>query len=383
MTADKPRICLFFTDYRPISSGVGNCTQSLAQALARRGYPVDVVTCRHSSEHPAFEVIEGVRVHRIMPWARWGSRKLAIATFFLLDWPRLLWTLAKLRPDYVFGMMLFFGCMVDIPKRLLGFRTITCAQGSDVDEVRSPLQRFTVDWAIRHCDIVCATNTEFRDKMKRRVPRQDIQLLPNAIDASDIVVGEPPFAFDPTVVNAVAVGRMVFINGIETKGHSLAIRAMAKAQGLHLHFIGDGPYRATLEALTDELGLRDRVFFHGQMPHAALCGALARADVLLFPSQTEGLAKTVIEAAFLGCPIITTPIGGQKDYYVEGESALFVTPGDADSIAHALNRIAASPELRHQLAAGGRAVVKSSFTYEAVVERFEQILSSAGRRGKE
>ncbi len=372
---NKAKITLLFTDYYPISSGVGNCTRSLAQALHRAGYSIDVITCRQRPDLPRFEVINGIRVHRILSWQRFGSRTLSILSFFLWEWLALLGTLRQIKPDYVAGIMLYYGCMIDLPKRLFGYRSLTVAHGSDVDEVISPLQKFTTRWALRHCDRVGTITTEFREKIQRVVPRNDIYLVPNAIDAQDITVGSSPCTFAPGFLHALGIGRMVFINGIETKGMAFAIRAVARSPRYQLHLFGDGPYRPTLEALADELGVRDRVRFYGNISNAAVCGAMTAADVLLYPSQTEGLSRTIAEAAYVGLPVITTPIGGQKDHLVEGESVLFVKPGDVDSICRALEVFAASPDLRRRMAEAGRALVAREFSYEVVARRFEEMMT--------
>jgi glycosyltransferase involved in cell wall biosynthesis len=378
----KPKITLIYSDYHPVSSGTGNSTVSTAKALFDAGCAIDVITCRQTRDLPRYEVINGIRVHRILSWTLFGSRKLAIFSFFLWEWVTLIRTLALIKPDYVVGMMLFFGCMADIPKRLFGYKSVSMARGSDVDEVISPLQKFTVTWALRHCDIIVTITTDFKNKMQRRVPREDIHLIPSPIEERDVTVGESPCVFAPGFLHAVGIGRMIVTNNLETKGMAFAIRAVARTPQYQLHLLGDGPYRPTLEALVDELGVRDRVRFYGTVSHEALCGAMKAADVLLFPSQAEGMARTVLEAAYLGLPIITTPIGGQRDYLVEGESVLFVKPGNVDSICRALEVFAASPQLRRRMAEAGKTLVAGQFSYEVFSRRFEEILASAGTPGK-
>ena len=126
--------------------------------------------------------------------------------------------------------------------------------------------------------------------------------------------------------------------------------------------------------MTSELELEDRVIFHGNVPHPLLCNYLKSANLLLFPSVTEGLSKTIIEACYLGVPVITTPIGGQKDFLTEGKSVLFVKPKDVETIKNALKTFEQSPELLKQLSQGSKNVFESSFTYDAFVSRFEEIL---------
>lgn len=373
----KPKIVFLFNSYYPVSNGVSNCTRSMAQALAEEGYTVDVITCFYDRNVPRHETINGVNVHRILSYTRLGSRFLSILSFFIWEWMAALLLLRRIKPDYAFGMMLYYGYVFHVLKLFTQYKTITLAQGSDVDEVISFLQKLTVKGALRNCDVVCATNSEFKNKMHHFYPRSPIFILQNCLGKQDVRIEPYAYEFDAGYIHAVSVGRMVFINGIETKGMSHAIEAVAGCPAVMLHLFGDGPYRGTLERLVRERNLADRVVFHGQVPHSQLCDAMRRCDLLLFPSMTEGLSKTVIEACYLDLPIICTPIGGQKDFLKQDESVLFVECGNSNSIRAALQRFITDLHLRNKLKKGVKSVFERYFTYSAFVERFEGILKAS------
>jgi glycosyltransferase involved in cell wall biosynthesis len=71
----------------------------------------------------------------------------------------------------------------------------------------------------------------------------------------------------------------------------MLLRAFAQLQkqapASHLHFIGDGPMRATLEGLVRDLDLAGAVTFHGHVPRQELAEYYHAGDVLAVSSRYE------------------------------------------------------------------------------------------------
>ena len=88
----------------------------------------------------------------------------------------------------------------------------------------------------------------------------------------------------------------------------MALRALGqlKERQWTLDVIGDGPQREEWEALTAEMGLQDRVTFHGFRNDAEAW--MARSACLLFTSYQEGMPLTVLEALSVGIPILASDI---------------------------------------------------------------------------
>ena len=95
-----------------------------------------------------------------------------------------------------------------------------------------------------------------------------------------------------------------------SKGLDRALIALAKCKHLPFtyHIMGTGDKKKYLEALTTNLGLSDRVIFHGFVENASLY--LNSFDLFLFPSRTEALGYVAIEALFTKLPIIASNAGG-------------------------------------------------------------------------
>ena len=89
---------------------------------------------------------------------------------------------------------------------------------------------------------------------------------------------------------------------------------------------------------------------------------LNQGTVYVFPSQWEGSAKVVYEAAACGLPAITTREAG--DVVRDGVEGLIVRPGDVDAIAGALQHLYQNPEIVERMGAAARARVMENFTWD-------------------
>lgn len=110
------------------------------------------------------------------------------------------------------------------------------------------------------------------------------------------------------------------------------------------------------------------------------CGALyAGALALVFPSLYEGFGFPVIEAMHCGAPVIASNTSSLPE--LVSDAGLLVDPLDVNAIAAKLARLAASPELRAELAAKGR-VRAAQFTWEQAADRALRALEAAARAGR-
>lgn len=138
----------------------------------------------------------------------------------------------------------------------------------------------------------------------------------------------------------VAAGRLA-----PEKGFDVALKAFAKVADpeARLAFVGDGPLRAELEALTDQLGLRDRVTFAGYAPDIGPW--LDRARLLLLSSWHEGFGAVIVEALGRGRPVVATDCTpAVRDLLSAPGRGRVAAPGDVDGLAAALSaELNASP----------------------------------------
>jgi glycosyltransferase involved in cell wall biosynthesis len=139
------------------------------------------------------------------------------------------------------------------------------------------------------------------------------------------------------------------------KGIEAVLRAMPLLEGWTLEIQGTGDVleRERLEALTDELGIRDRVEF-ALVGRDELPARYRAADVFVFPSEwEEPFGLVPVEAMACGTPVVGTGVGGSGEFLLDGWNCVRFAPGDSDDLARAVRTVADDADLRARLVAAG------------------------------
>jgi|GEM_PF-3046603 len=215
-----------------------------------------------------------------------------------------------------------------------------------------------------------------QDMLKRGFDPNRLRLLLNAVDIA---------AFDSCRRRRKRCSpdnplRILFAARLydKSKGASVLINAMAKATfrcKATLRIAGEGPDRAKLEQLTNDLGLNDKVRFMGMVNDIG--PLLAECDVLALPSFVEGIPFIILEAFSVGVPVIGSAIPGISELINHEKTGLLAPAGDADELARALERVAACPALADEMAVRARQRVERVFSASRLardlMDEYEQL----------
>jgi len=167
------------------------------------------------------------------------------------------------------------------------------------------------------------------------------------------------------------VGKLIPLHGLET------ILAAARAvPDVPLRLVGSGQLE---EALGDR---PPNVEWVRWVDYERLPGELHAAGCALGIFGTSAKAQRVIpnkafQALACGTPLVTADTPGARELLVDGESALLVTPGDADALAAALRRLAGDADLRRRLSEGGRAAYEAQASEAVLGRRWREVLERA------
>ncbi len=116
--------------------------------------------------------------------------------------------------------------------------------------------------------------------------------------------------------------------------------ALKKQSEVSLNIIGDGPQKEELEALTIQLGLNETVAFSGRKEWGdELFSELKRHDILVLPSENEGLPLVIAEAMSCGLPVIASNVGGIPEIVRNEVNGLLFEKGDLNMLEEAINRV--------------------------------------------
>lgn len=230
------------------------------------------------------------------------------------------------------------------------------------------MERRAARWADA---LVALTPEEASEQEALGIGRGRFRVIPNPVEERFFEVSAPLPNGRPEQI-AVCVGRLA-----SEKGQRFLLEAFSRVRAarpaLKLWLVGDGPDRPDLEAFVREQGLADAVRFWGLQPDVV--PILRQADFLVLPSAYEAQGIVLLEAMAAGLPVVATRVGGVPRFVTDGVEAFLVPFGDAEALAQALGRLAASPEMGRRLGAAGR-LRAAAFRPGRVAEELERLYAA-------
>jgi len=170
-------------------------------------------------------------------------------------------------------------------------------------------------------------------------------------------------------VNLLYVGRIV-----RTKGLRDVIRALGATRDLdmRLDVVGDGNDRAACAQLARELGVDERVTFHGKLPRDAVDAFYERADIFVFPSYREPGGNVSLEAMAFSLPVIVCRRGG-PGANVDDSCGIRLNADNpaqlAADCAAAIRTLVEDPDLRHRMGAAARKHAATTHLWPQRIDR--------------
>jgi glycosyltransferase involved in cell wall biosynthesis len=139
-------------------------------------------------------------------------------------------------------------------------------------------------------------------------------------------------------------------------------------------FVGDGP---ELPRVKEFFARQDgvAVSFFPRLPYEQFVRLLATSDVAAFPYPDNPIHRSkcsvrVMDYMSAGKPVLTSAVGQNKDYIVDGESGILAPAGDEARFTEELERLLGDPELRARLGRNAMQRMKDKFAWEGpLVER--------------
>jgi glycosyltransferase involved in cell wall biosynthesis len=114
----------------------------------------------------------------------------------------------------------------------------------------------------------------------------------------------------------------------------------------HFAIVGSGPLEEELILLASEMGVPNLHFLGYRKDAKAI---LAQFDILLFPSKTEGLGTTILDAFVRQTPVVATAAGGIPELIIHNRTGLLNRIGDVGQLAHSIRKLLTDDELREHI----------------------------------
>jgi hypothetical protein len=122
----------------------------------------------------------------------------------------------------------------------------------------------------------------------------------------------------------------------------------------------------------------------GSLPHEQWLETLAGADILLMPSDYEGISVALLEAMAAGVVPVVARVGGQNEIIDENVGYL-IPHGEGEILGYvgALGELIGSPDNRVSKSKACQALMSSRYSWAKTIEAFELIVSDAHRAIKD
>jgi glycosyltransferase involved in cell wall biosynthesis len=208
--------------------------------------------------------------------------------------------------------------------------------------------------------IICVAEADRRLGISRRiVPESKLVTIHNGMP--DSPERAKPEVQPPRIVSVARLD--------DQKDHPTLFRALQSLTDLdwRLDLVGGGPRRDEFEAMVQQLGIADRVSFHGVLTNVK--PVLADSQCFVLPSNWEGFPRSTIEAMRTGLPAIVSDVGGAREAIEEGDSGFVVPAKDIDALSARLRTVISDPELRRRMGTRARKLYEERFRFDTMLDK--------------
>ncbi len=262
------------------------------------------------------------------------------------------------------------GVLGRIAARMAGVPVVHTIHGWGFTDRQRPVARWLFQTVERFCarfadKLIAVTGRDVDKGLAAGIGRaEQYQVIRSGIELARF--GHPTVDRDTVrrqlglPADAVVVGTVTRLS--EQKAPLDFVRAAAEvrqtADDLDPWFVlvGDGPLRSRVEALVEELGLRDRLLLTGlrhDVPEL-----LAAFDLFVLSSLWEGLPRVLPQAMATGLPVVATAVDGNAEIVEDGLTGRLVPPARPELLAAAVVELLGDPVRRATMGAAGRARVE-------------------------
>jgi len=239
---------------------------------------------------------------------------------------------------------------------------------------RAWLDRFS---SMLSSKIVCVSNESAKTLMTTdRIPAKKMVVITNGIDTEHF---QPE---GPTAQLRQLLGvdsSSIFIGSIARfsldKDQETLIRAFNEIVQSHdgeyaLLLVGDGETKQPLQALSDSLGISDKVHFMGF--RSDIVEILRELDIYVLPSHTEGLSISLLEAMSTACPVVASAVGGNVGLIEHAKNGLLVPESDVMAMKNALLSLDDSVT-KTNLSTQARYTVISQYSIQTMAANYQKL----------
>ncbi|MCB2047074.1 MAG: glycosyltransferase [Novosphingobium sp.] len=210
-------------------------------------------------------------------------------------------------------------------------------------------------------------------------PRGRVHLIENGIDTARYAKRPKPDAL-PRIVKREGERWLGTLAGLRAvKNLPRLVRVCAELpEHWHVVILGEGPEREAIREEALRLGMAHRVHLPGFVADPAQ--AVGLFDIFALSSDSEQFPISVVEAMAAGLPVASPAVGDVAGMVAEENRPFIVQPRDEGGLADAIEKLAASDDLRARIGAANQVRARQNYDEERMVATYRRLYASAAGR---
>ena len=219
--------------------------------------------------------------------------------------------------------------------------------------------------------LIAISDSVKQDMLSYGANPKKLRTVYNAIDLTKFIPLQKTLS-DPIVIGNVA--RIM----PEVKGQDILLEALSKLNwNFHCYFAGDADaaHQKDLEALkqkASQLGIESKVTFLGNVED--IPAFLAKLDLFVLPSRSEGFGISLIEAMAMGIPCIASDLEGPAEVLQNGKLGTLFTAGSSDDLAQKLAEVRSLLPQKQAIAKEAQSHVRQTYSIVTMCDRLEYFM---------
>lgn len=390
------RILLASDTYAPDVNGAARFCERLALGLTTLGHDVHVAAPSPDGP-PTTEVINNVTVHRVVSY-RWPLHEWYRVSLPWTARPACRRIVEKVRPDVVHTQAHFIvGRYITKAAHELGYPLVATNHFMPenlfmhartphwFEDVARALAWKDLERVFGRAQYVTAPTPRAIELLEARTSLTG-EALSNGVDPHSYEDASAVAQHDQDRPNILFVGRLDQEKRVDELVRAFAQLPANQPAGTTgdaathggsspmLEIVGDGSCREEWKALANDLGVGDRVVFHGYVSEEELLAAYGRCDIFCMPGVAELQSLVTLEAMAAGKPVVAADAMALPHLVHPGENGYLYTPGNVAQLRDHLATLVADQTMRERYGKASQQIV-ARHSFSQTLERFCEIYS--------
>lgn len=366
------RIALTITDLDP--GGAEQCLVHLACFLANRGHEIEVLALgstprRSLGTTPQRDALIEPLDRLSIPW-KCGPARRSTSLLATTRWLRV--ELNRLQPQIIQSMLFHANFVTALANFGHDVLHIGGARVAQTQRLRQLAQR----WAVRKMSKLVCVSQSVADHCQQTegIPSHKLMVIPNGI--ADQREHEPD-AVPPALQACLPTLQTPFFLFVGRLSEQKGIMALLQQvdslldplPNHHFVLLGDGPLKENLQSLIQAAQNGSRVHLLGWQPAAQ--SWMRHAEMLLLPSNFEGMPNVVLEAMQAGIPVVSFDVEGMTELL--GQRSIQVVSGSIEQFIERVHHLANDAKLASEVVRENRQRLADNFRLEDQLAKYEKL----------